>query len=1258
MIKSVLAFFIFISLSLSLKSQAFVENKGQWPNSVLYSVEINGGIAFIEADGIVFNLYALGTDSTIEKKSDGAHEHSHRNGKLKGHAFKLKFDHALLKENVSNVNPKAGKFNYFLSENPAHWAKNCNAYESLDFKNVIYGTDLQLFADNRQLKWNFITSQPNSLEKLTWHYEGISAKINRNDNIILKSAIGKIEESLPISYLQNSQEEINVRYTSINESFGFEVIDQQKTQNKTLVIDPILVFSTFSGSTADNFGYTATYDSEGFLYSGSSVFGAGYPTVLGSYDETFNGPSPSGGFRGADIGISKFDTTGKFMIYSTYLGGGRDELPHSILANSSGELYILGSTSSNNFPITSGAFQKSFAGGTGVSVTGLGISYPTGADIIVSLLSADGSNLLASTYLGGSGNDGFISYINGVPNPCIYNYADEVRGEIEFDRNGDILIASSTYSTDFPFIGSNSFQQVNNGNTDGVIVKMDPNLDVQWATYIGGSGFDAAYSIQPDIHNNYLIAGGSSSNDLSFTQNGYQPANGGGRIDGYMAKLTPDGFDINQATYWGSSFYDQTYFIDINKENEILVYGQTEDELGTFVRGGTKYIDTNSGLFISKFDSNLSKLIWTTTIGSGNNAPNLSPTAFLSDVCDRIFISGWGGTTAQSSEYSANKLGLTFGLTITPNAFQSTTDGSDVYFAIFDADMDSLLYATYFGGPVSREHVDGGTSRFDKKGVIYQSVCAGCGRNSDFPIKPIDAHSPTNRSANCNLGVFKFDPELTSLVANFKSDGPYCGTDTVVFKNLSSNYEVVLWDFGDGTTSNEIDPKHSYLLPGQYNVKLLVTSTQSCNTADSSMQTITILRDDVVADLDTTICLGEKLNLDFSKNVGFNAEYTFTPTQNNPNEEFGLYSVTPPIGTTNYSLDFSLGSCSRSVSFSVTTIDIDPISLVDTVLCSAGMPITLKANGNGYGKKYYWSNKSDFSIIINSNLSDSAFTRNITESQTLYVRVETDFCTFTDSVNVYLLNTVLDLDKTLITCGTSTVVLKPTIKSNENGLKYLWTPSDLVSPDSTNLSVSVSTFDTTYYLTVSTANCTVTDSIYVDLADVVTDTFAIAIKDSVPLNGSYELGVVTVDSTRQILWSPSSLFPSPNRFNQKIFVLEDTYVYLQTFDDGCTKMDSIFLKASDIICGPPNIFVPTGFSPNNDGKNDALAVRGNFIREMKLEIFDQWGQKVFETTDQSIGWDGTFKNKRLNPAVFVYQLTAICFNEQIHKSKGNITLIR
>ncbi len=147
-------------------------------------------------------------------------------------------------------------------------------------------------------------------------------------------------------------------------------------------------------------------------------------------------------------------------------------------------------------------------------------------------------------------------------------------------------------------------------------------------------------------------------------------------------------------------------------------------------------------------------------VGSGDGTPDISPTAFLVDVCDKIYTSGWGS--------SAGGLGgqlTTTGLPVTPGAIQTTTTGHDLYLAIFDINMTALDYGTYFGGPVSPEHVDGGTSRFDRRGRVYQSVCAGCQGNSDFPTTP-GAFSATNNSG-CNLGVVKMDFDAPLVIANF-----------------------------------------------------------------------------------------------------------------------------------------------------------------------------------------------------------------------------------------------------------------------------------------------------------------------------------------------------------------------------------------------------------------------------------------------------------------------------------------------------------
>ena len=232
-------------------------------------------------------------------------------------------------------------------------------------------------------------------------------------------------------------------------------------------------FSTYSGSTSDNFGYTATYDNQGFLYSGSTSFGIGYPTTLGAYQVNY-----ANQLGGTDIAITKYDTTGTQRIYSTYLGGALDELPHSMIVNTKDELFVFGTTASNDFPTTTGSIQTNFKGGVPFTPSGIGVGFPNGSDIFVSKLSASGGDLLASTFIGGSNNDG----LNLSPK-LKYNYADEVRGEIDIDINNNIYLATSTKSNDFPIIGG--VQSVLKGDQEGCILKLDDQLTtIVWSSFL------------------------------------------------------------------------------------------------------------------------------------------------------------------------------------------------------------------------------------------------------------------------------------------------------------------------------------------------------------------------------------------------------------------------------------------------------------------------------------------------------------------------------------------------------------------------------------------------------------------------------------------------------------------------------------------------------------------------------------------------------------------------------------------------------
>ena len=201
-------------------------------------------------------------------------------------------------------------------------------------------------------------------------------------------------------------------------------------------------------------------------------------------------------------------------------------------------------------------------------------------------------------------------------------------------------------------------------------------------------------------------------------------------------------------------------------------------------------------------------------------------------------MSGWGGQTNVSS--TGGEADYVTGMDVTDDAYQDTTTGSDFYLLVLDSNADNIIYGSFFGGDTSNEHVDGGTSRFSPDGTVYQSVCAGCGSNDDFPIHPADAVSATNNSTNCNNGVFKLRFEIPLVLAEFISINQYCVNEPVPFFNQSQSADDYEWDFGDTETSEEENPVHTYDAPGVYTVTM-IANNNSCMVSDTVTHIIEII---------------------------------------------------------------------------------------------------------------------------------------------------------------------------------------------------------------------------------------------------------------------------------------------------------------------------------------------------------------------------------------------------------------------------------
>ncbi len=428
---------------------------------------------------------------------------------------------------------------------------------------------------------------------------------------------------------------------------------------------------------------------------------------------------------------------------------------------------------------------------------------------------------------------------------------------------------------------------------DGVIFKLDYSLNnILWTSYLGGSKYDAIFAIDINTDGYVVVSGGTVSPDLPTNSTSIQPSFGGGRADGFIALINDDGRKIRQITYWGSAAYDQIYLHEFGPDNNLYVFGQTEDASGKFNFSHTGFGQPNSGQFITKFTEELDQAIYSLTFGNGTPRPNLSPSAFLIDNCGNIYTTGWGGRVnmegAGSYNLCRNNAQFCQGMPVTvetdPN-FRNTTDGNDFHIMLLDQDANSLISGFYFGEPNGDDHVDGGTSRFDKRSQIYQSVCASCGGSSGFPKTPGAVSSTNNgrRLGNtngppdgCNNAVFKIDFQSTAVSADFSWTVNSCKNDTINFTNQTFSGKTYEWDFGDGTpVSTAANPFHIYSTEGLYYVTLRSTNAATCNKLDSIVKRVVVYPVGKHLLPDSLVCLADTIQLGFTDYPG--ATYNWSP---------------------------------------------------------------------------------------------------------------------------------------------------------------------------------------------------------------------------------------------------------------------------------------------------------------------------------------------------------------------------------------------
>ncbi len=1045
--------------------------------------------------------------------------------------------------------------NFYYGKDPSKWVTGIHPYRTLRYQDLYEGIDLVTHARKQGMKYEFHLEAGADPSRIALQYEGTDdLRIREDGSLQASTSLSGITEAAPVAYqmIDGQKREIPCRFALEDSTVRF-AFPESYDPRYPLVIDPEVVFATYTGSTADNWGNTATYDDDGHLYAGGIAFAPGYPTTTGAYQENFGGGNP-GPYKQypTDMSITKYSPDGSQLVYSTYLGGSSNETPHSLVANDEGELFIFGTTSSLDFPVTPNAYDTTFNGGNPRLFTV--VEYNNGTDIVVARLSDDGTSLDGSTYFGGSENDGIN--MGGTLN---YNYGDVFRGEINLTGNGNCLVATTTRSDDLP-VTSDAIQTTHGGKQDACVFQLSGDLSsLLWSTYLGGDEHDAGYSAQFDSKGNIFVSGGTLSDNFPTTPGAHQPSQPGG-ADGFISQFTATGDSLKSSSYVGTSDYDQSYFVQVDTSDAVFLLGQTK---GNFpVTGGT-YTNPNSGQFVRKYTNDLSASPVSTVFGTGSGYVDISPSAFLVSKCNNIFISGWGGQVNQSNGRASNS--TTTGLPISGNAYQSSTDGSDFYLMVLGEDASVFKYGSFFGGGTSHEHVDGGTSRFDKNGIVYQAVCGGCGGNSDFPTTP-GAWSQINDSWNCNLASIKFD--LSNLTADIGLNGPLytCTPDTFHFENTSHGGVQYKWYFGDGDSSSAYAPSHYYADTGTYDVTLIVTDSLSCVLTDTAHMTVAVLPPEKPQITDPpAICTGDSVQLEASNAF----TYHWSPRGSLTNDD-----IPDPIAFPDSSQTYQVitTGCENDSAASVDTNTVDVMvhqinssATGDTGICIYDST-RLQAVG---GTSYSWrpgGSLSDSTAAAPwaSPLSDTSYTVTI---------IDSNGCRNLDTVDV----SVWPLP-TVTTSNDTAICLGETMELNASGGdQYAWSPTtSLIEPYSPD-PIAAPLDTTTYTVTVTDSNqCRNKDSVEIQTLSLPNIQ---AYSDTTVCRG--DTAGVSATGGMNYTWSPDSSLTSDNTASTQAFPTQPTYYVVTGTDSlGCQNKDSVQIGVHSlpVATTSPDTFICIGES--------------------------------------------------------------------------------
>ncbi|HKS43332.1 MAG TPA: SBBP repeat-containing protein [Blastocatellia bacterium] len=458
---------------------SFEANQGQFDSRVKFVSRGNGCTMFLTANEAVFQL-RVGAETN--KRDSHLIETENLNPAIPDSQLailKMKLVGASAAPVAQGVNELPGKVNYFVGNDSKKWRTGVATYAKALFKQVYPGVDIVYYGNQRELEYDLKVAPGANPRAVRLAFEGARhVRIDKRGDLVLSTAAGEIRQRKPVAYQETNgtRKEISARFVMKGaQQVGFEVA--RYDTSKPLVIDPALSYSTYLGGSEEDSGNGIAVDTSGNAYIIGFTVSSDFPTTA-SFQPT------AGGF--GDVFITKLNTTGTALIYSTYLSGSGSDFGFGIAVDAAGNAYATGQTISSDFPLMN-PIQSTLS---------------SAGDVFITKLNSTGSAIIYSTLLGGNRID--------------------IGQSIAVDAGGSAYVTGFTASNTFPTV--NALQPVFGGMQDGFVAKLNPmGTAFVYSSYLGGVGRDSGNGVATDSSGNAYVAGSTSSPDF-LTANALQPA--------------------------------------------------------------------------------------------------------------------------------------------------------------------------------------------------------------------------------------------------------------------------------------------------------------------------------------------------------------------------------------------------------------------------------------------------------------------------------------------------------------------------------------------------------------------------------------------------------------------------------------------------------------------------------------------------------------------------------------------------------------